>query len=160
MSENTEENVGQLDGETPIERVILQDDVKLFRYRAVLAYLDGSVYDFSQAKISFENDLVPVFSEDRSRHLGFAKVELETVGGSKRLIADISIDYASEERLLAETQEVKVYPRICGRQGFPVIALFDFQGRLPVTFLRVDGVILSRKRPTDERVVAFGTTVL
>lgn len=156
MGENTEESVGTLDGEAAVERVIDGDQVKLYRARQVVAYLDGPIYDFAAASLGFNASPLPVFDGDMKR-IGFASTTVvRDERGHRSLVADISIEYATEERLLAETQSVKLYPRFFGTMKFGAIPLFDFYQRLTPTYLRIDGIQITRLRPVDERIVALG----
>jgi hypothetical protein len=150
MSE-PDEQITPLTEPAPIERVIDGNEVKLYRARAVIAYLDGEVYDLEATVFQFEDSLVPVVSDD-GRQLGFATVTIE----GTRVVADFGIDYASEERFLAETEAIKLYPHLYGSMVFMPMLTFDFHKRLAPTKLRIDGVVLSQKRPTDERVPALG----
>src|SRR5688572_30335510 len=96
-----QEPIGDVSGEIAFDKVINLNDVKLFRRKAVVAYLEGAVYDFGPASVSFDNP-VPVFDDD-DKKLGYAVLKKE----GNRLIADISIDYQCEERLLIENGDVK-----------------------------------------------------
>lgn len=156
MSENTEESVGALDGEAPVERVVVQEEVKLFRARQVVSYLDGPVYDFAAASLGFNGSPLPVFDEHMKK-IGFASTTVVRDDGARRIFADISIDYATETRLLAETGSVKLYPHLFGQMKFGAIPLFDFHQRLTPTYLRIDGIQISRLRPSDERISVFGS---
>lgn len=146
--------------EGAIDRVILQDEVQLYRARVVLAVLDGPVFDFGPTTVEFPDGPVPVFADDGRTQLGFASVAMELGNGHFRLMADLSIDYACEERLLAETRSRQIYPRLYGKLSVAAIPLFDFQAPLVPTKLLVQGIVLSRRRPADERIVALGEPVL
>jgi len=147
--------------EETIDRVILQDEVQLYRTRVILAHLDGPVFDFGPTTVEFPDMPVPVFADDGRTQLGFASVSLEQyVREGHRLMADLSIDYACEERLLAETRSRQIYPRIYGKLSVAAIPLFDFQAPLVPTKLLVQGIVLSRRRPADERIPALGEPVL
>ena len=146
--------------EQQVVKEIKQEDANLFRTKAVLVYLDSPVYDFSATEISFPQNPVPVYSEDREKHLGFATLYLDTRGGIQRIVAEIITDYATEERLLIETGEIRLYPRFYGRQGFRAQAMFDFTKPLEVFTLTVDGIILSTAKPADTRIAPLGTPVL
>lgn len=156
MSEiDVDEEICPLDGHPPIERVILGEDVKLYRARVILGYLDGPVYDFESAALHFGNDgPVPVHSDD-GKNIGFASV----VYANGRFEADIAIDWACEERLLAETGE-KIYARFFGTMNFKPMLLFDFQAKLGPTKLKIDGIVLSRQAPADPRVTPVGYPIL
>ncbi len=156
MGEINDDVVGDLAGDADVDRVILQDEVKLFRARQTVAYLDGGVYDFAACSVTFGANPVPVYN-DEMKQLGFASMSLLLDEGlRRRLFADISIDYATEERLLTETKSVKLYPRVFGQMRFPAMALFDFAQKLTPTYLRIDGIQLSRLPSNDPRVLPFG----
>jgi hypothetical protein len=158
MTENKEETVGDLDGEIPVERVIDGDQVKLYRTRQVVAYLDGPVYDFGAASVTFGENPIPVYT-DEMKKIGFAQVSIVRRGsdGVRHIVADIAIDYATEERLLAETQSEKLYPRVFGQMRVAAMPLFDFFQPITPLSLRIDGIQLSRVRTRDERISFFGS---
>ena len=131
-------NPEPLDGPAPVERVILQEEVKLFEIKTLLAQLSSSVYDLSNLP-SLSHDLVPVFSED-DKKLGFASLYIE----DNAIYAAMAIDFSSEERLLIETGE-KLYARFYGRIGVPGSKYMDLQKKLSVTKLIVDGIVLTRE---------------
>ncbi len=58
----------------PIERVILQEEVKLWRARTELMYFDSDVYDLTDSSIELASPM-PVFT-DTMRQIGFASVAL------------------------------------------------------------------------------------
>lgn len=155
MIENAEESVGILDGAPDVERVIVQDEVKLYRVRTTVAYLDGEVFDFGPTSVSFATNPLPVVN-DEGRQIGFASPSVVLEGGPRRLTAEIAIDYATEERLLAETKSERRYPRIFGTMRMAAMPLFDFQQKLTPLMLRVDAIQISRLQPSDERIVPFG----
>lgn len=154
MLEDPQEPVGALPDKTEIERVLVQDEVKLYRARCVIAYLDGGVYDFSDTELSIANPL-PVYSDDM-RQLGFASATLE----NGRVIADLAIDYACEERLLIESKDARIFPRVFGTMSLPQMLVFDFQVRLQVLKLDLHGIKLTRLEPVDDRLSPVGTPVL
>lgn len=158
MAENKEEVVGDLDGEVPVERVINGDEVKLYRAHQVVAYLDGPIYDFGAASVAFGVNPLPVYT-DEMKQIGFAQASIVRRGsdGMRYIVADIAIDYATEERLLAETGSEKRYPWVFGQMKVAAVALFDFHTRLTPLNLRIDGIQLSRLCPNDERISAFGS---
>ncbi len=128
---------------------------RLFTKLVLLAYLDSPVYDFGPTEIDFKSDPLPVYSEDM-KPLGFAAVSMDTRCDTPRLVAIVVIDAASEERLLAETKQVKLYPRLFGAMAMAGMPLFDFHAQLRPMKLRLDGIMLSRYAPTDKRVPPFG----
>lgn len=143
-----------------IDRLIVQDEVKLYRTRVVLAYLDGPVFDFTGTAVIAGEDPVPVFGDGGQKAIGMATLDVEQARGTTRLVANIAIDYASEERLLAETKTKEIYPRFFGGLAFTPMPLFDFQKPLAPLKLRVDGIVLSRERPHDAQIPALGEPVL
>lgn len=155
MSDSKEESVGDLSGSAPVDRVVLQDEVKLFRVRAVLTYLDGPVYDLP-GKVSFGQSPVPVYSDDMVRLLGFATVVLDRDGVAPRLVADLSLDYACEERLLVETQSAGLFARVFGSLTCAPMPLFDFQAPILAISLRIDGIQLTMTPPVDPRLEPLG----
>jgi hypothetical protein len=159
MSDKTEESVGSLTGPAAIERVFTQEETKVFSARAVLAYLDGPVFDFGACSVAFVSNPLTVFS-DEMRPIGYAAPSIVTTAGGRRVLAaEVTIDYATEERLLVETGEA-LYPRVFGTMKIPGMALLDFQQRFVPLNLRIDGIQLSRRAPADERIVPFGKPVL
>jgi hypothetical protein len=159
MGETTEESVGKLEGELEVERVISGEVVKLFRHKGTVAYLDGPVYDFGATTVAFKENPVPV-TDDSNKRIGFAQLTLtRNERGARYVVADITIDYATETRLLAETGEIKLYPRLFGTMRFAAIPLFDFQQPLTPTYLRLDGIQISRLPPNDIRVPRFGSAL-
>lgn len=155
MQDNAQDSVTKLDGEPAVSRVIIQDEVKLYRARLTVAYLDGGVYDFGPTSVSFAQQPTPVYN-DEHQAIGFAALSVERTENGRRIVAEVTIDYATPERLLAETQSEKLYPWIFGSMRMAQIPLFDFQARLVPMTLVVHGVQFSRLRPTDERVGALG----
>lgn len=160
IEDQEDEPIGPLEGEVPIERVVVMEETRLYRAKAVLAYFDSPVFDLSRTSFSCDSDPVEVYDAS-GRRIGFARVEVDqTWGGSPRIVADISIDYATEERFLAETKSEKIYARFFGRLTLPATPLFDFHKPLVPSKLSIDGVMLTRDRPTDPRLEPFGGLVL
>jgi hypothetical protein len=156
MENDGEETIGILDGELSIDRVIVDSEVKVYRTKVVLAYLNSSVYDFVWTSFTVSNDgLVPVCSDD-GRKLGFATVTRE----NNRIVADLCIDYASEERLMAETRSVKIYPRLRGRLTVPSEPFLDFQALIKPLAIVIEGVVLSTTSPTYASSPVLGELVL
>ncbi len=140
--------------ETPIDRVILEEDAKVFRVSAVLALLDSPVYDLRKVPIEFP-PVVPVFNEEHKK-VGFASIWTD----KERVMADISFDYASEERLLIETQSIPIYARPFGDLKIAGIPFIDFQAKLSILKLSVSGIQLVRVAPADARIQALGKPIL
>jgi hypothetical protein len=157
MSVENENGIGALDAESAVDRVITQDEVKLYRFSCVLAHLDGPVYDFSSCTLRLDKNPMPVYSDDM-KQIGFASVEPVRLATHKiiGIKANVSIDYSTEERLLLETHSVKLYPRVFGAMSVGNMAVFDFQRPLTPMTLRIDGIQVSRNRPQDQRIDAIG----
>lgn len=148
-----EEEVEPLAGVPAVERVVTEEDGRTFRCRALVAYLDSEVYDLDGVTVGFSNP-VPVRGIS-NQVIGFANLWVD--GG--RILADASIEYASEERLLAETQSQRLYARPYGRLAVDPMPVFEFHARLPVRSLVVDGLQLLPDVPADARAVPFGVPV-
>src|SRR5690349_319432 len=118
-----DEQVGDLGPDAPVDRVILQDDARVFRCAAVLTYMDTGVYNVL-VEPKYENP-VPVFSGKNK--IGYANVvtEGDPLTPNRRLVASIVIDYSTEERLLVEIGEERLYARYFGRLGVPASPYFD-----------------------------------
>lgn len=158
MSENTEESVGKLEGELAVEKVYTQEETRLYRCRAILAFLDdSSVFDMNDSVVSSRDTPIPVENDD-GKLLGFATIEV--VGD--RLLADIAIDYSTPERLVAETRDgERHFARIVGTLFIEDAVFVDVQPSLiKAQELQVDKIVLSTKRPPDARLQAFGELVL
>lgn len=157
MSDIAEESLGILDGTLAIERVITQEDARLYRAKAILAYLDDSSLDFSKATITTEGNLVPIESED-GKLLGYASVDLV----NNRLLAEVAIDYATPERLSAEMREgLRYYPRIRGSiQVLDGVFVDITPIKAQVQYLEILKLVLSTERPSDPRLQALGEPVL
>lgn len=137
---------------TPIDRVILQEEVKLWRCERTVAYLDSPVYNFDETELEIASP-VPVYSPEMEK-IGFASVRLDHDGKEPCLVASISIDYATEERFEAELNIRPLYPRVFGRMvASQTESVFDFQARLKVHRLLIEGVKLTITPPTDARIL-------
>ncbi len=158
MAETIEEAVWDITGTPEVDRVLLQDEVKLYRARAVLAYLDSPHYDYDDTVVSYENPL-PVRNEEGAL-IGHANIAL--VNG--RIIGDVLIEYASPERLVAETRQgVRHYPRLMGTSMGTLSAspfVDTFGKKLKVLALTVKGITLSAHASSDERLQPLGEPVL
>lgn len=135
----------------PIERVTLQEEVKLFRCSTVLAYLDSKVFNLHQAELQIPNP-VPVHDQ-ANRRVGFALVEVRQGSLGKYLHADISFDYATEERLLIQNRErLWAYPFGSLQVNPASLQVFEFQKPLAVQRLQIDGIQLLHRTPQDHRL--------
>lgn len=158
MAETIEEAVWDITGTPDVERVIVQDEVKLYRARAILAYLDSPYHDYSDAVIAIENPL-PVIN-DMGQLIGHAHAEL--VGN--RIVAEVAIEYSSPERLVAETRQgVRHYPRIVGVEHCKLVGqpFIDTHGdKTYIVALTIEGITLSERASTDKRLYPLGEPVL
>ncbi len=149
-----------LDGEVAVERVIVQEEVRLYRVSKTVARLDSDIYDFEDAKTVFLETPLPVYNSVGDR-IGFASIHVDTgCYGHRRIDADISIEYETEERLLSETQSLKIYPVLRGWMSFidssPLAwadGFLDFQAKKKkVGTVYVSGLFLTSERPSDKRI--------
>ena len=85
------EDIGKLDGELAVERVILQEEAKIFRAEGPVL-VEGLLTEATGLPI-------PVYSYDGKR-IGFASL---TFNGRGQQAVAMNLEYASEERLLIET---------------------------------------------------------
>lgn len=97
---------------TEIDRVFTDSEVRLLRIRATLLELSPTWYDPHNTRIQLENPL-PIRSED-GRLLGYASVSME----GSRLVADMSIDYATPERLTIQNGSPPLYAVPVGEVKF------------------------------------------
>lgn len=132
-------------------RVVTQEDVKLYRERTILAYLEGA----TAIAALFADNPVPVESDD-GKLIGTANVSIQ----NSKLIAELVIDYATPERLNAENRDgVRHWARIVGMLCTqPSMAFVDVSR--PSLTLTVDKLVLSTHRPADGRLLAFGEPIL
>jgi hypothetical protein len=156
MEDKKEGTVGSVGGEIAIEKVFAQDEISLYRAKAVLLNFNSPSYDFTNTSFTYLRNPVPVYSDGRDKKIGYANVYIE----NNRLVADIGIDYATEERFIAETKSEKMWPRFFGEAAVAAIHLFDFGGKLPVSQVRVYGIVISREQPSDKNIPSFGEPVL
>jgi hypothetical protein len=137
--------------EIPIEKVTLQEEVKLFRCTTVLAYTDSKVFGLRSTEFEIPNP-VPVHDQN-NRRVGFALVEIKQGFGGRYLQAEISMDYATEERLLVQNGE-RLWAYAFGtlRVNPKSLQVFDFQRPLTVEHLKIEGVQILARAPTDHRL--------
>lgn len=126
---------------------VADSNTRLFRARTVLTYLDTGTFNVKGAKIIFRDAPTPIFDSDDDQ-IGFASLRNE----GDRIEADLTIEYDTEERLLAET-ESGLYARYFGSMTFGALPLLDLQKPLTVLALRVDGIKLTTHKPTDLRLL-------
>jgi hypothetical protein len=126
------------------ERVITQDDARLFRAKVYLLESDP-VVTFREARIEHVNPL-PVY-DDTGRLIGGASVVVE----DGRVRADLVFDYASPERLDIETeQRVYAHPRGTFRwdvQDLPLSSYDEREDPARVLFVKLVGITLSGTLP-------------
>jgi hypothetical protein len=161
MSETTEDNeIGKLEGQVEIERVILQEEVKTFSAKVALAYFDGPVFDFSRCTFRTQDSLIPVY-DSYGKKLGFANVYVDTVGETSRLVGDMSIDYACEERLLIENGDIKYYARVSGFYKIDhEYEYLDFKNPIKPHSLVVTSITLTTTPGKDPRLGPVGSLVI
>jgi hypothetical protein len=155
-----EEPILSLSHLAPPDTVYDQADIKLYRARIVLDYVDRTAYDLSKTKYRVPADApVKVFDGD-DRLIGFGSI----VFVKNHFEADIAVDYATEERLLIETGEIKIYGRLRGHLQMPRRLedqyVLDLQSKPAVDTMVVSDIILSRVKPGDDRVLPVGAPVL
>jgi hypothetical protein len=142
--------------DTASTKIARQAEVRLWRATCDVTYLDSEVYDLSGSIIDIPSPL-PV-TDDQGRKIGFASVAHVNDSKGDRLVAQIAIDYATEERFLTELSIKKLYPRLYGRMGLPMQPLFDFDAKLLVVRLKLDGIQLSALAPLDSRIKHLSDT--
>lgn len=153
MDKITIENGWLLDQDLKDSRVIDGNEVRLFRGGAILAYLDG-VYE----KATFDGPNPIRIENDEGKILGYANVQIK----NRKLVAEVILEYASPERLAAETRDgVRHYVRVDGMLDTEsrYDDLLDFH-RLAVTKIRILRLVLSPDRPTDPRIQALGEPII
>lgn len=151
MRQNAEEDIL---AETAVISATSSSEVRIFRTKVQLA--DISQYPRLVVK---GGSLVPVYSED-GRLLGHAGVEQ----WADRLVANIEIDYHSEERLLAETRAERLWAWVVGelRAETPYVLGLTDNGSAGIdlsyparSWLRIDEIVISRKAPHDQAMGRF-----
>lgn len=139
-----------------IERVITEEEGKTYRARAALVKtLEGPFDTKNFQGFTFANP-VPVLSAD-GRNIGFANLEWD----GRQLMAEVVIEYASQERLLAETGQ-KIYAR---PEGYVALAAsknayVDFQELIEVTHARIEAIRLTTDAPRDVSIDPLGKPVV
>lgn len=92
------------------ERIYFENDVKIYQTKAILSYLNSPFLEFSRNTRYLILNPIPVHNDD-GKEIGFADVFLI----NNRLVANISLDYATPERLASETKEgLQYYPHVKG----------------------------------------------
>ena len=137
-------------------KIILQEDVKLFRVKGVVAILDTPFYDYTKAKINLHNP-TPV-KDFSTKKIGFANVFVE----NDKLIADVVLDYYTPERFDIDVKN-DVY---LGVNGFLVLEeeklkRLDLYGiTKKVLQISILSLVLTHRKPTDTRISPLGEIVL
>jgi hypothetical protein len=131
--------------EQVVEKVFTPEDGKLYQLKEVyVTNLDSKVFDIFDSEVVIESP-TPVYAVgDDSKKIGFANLYMKDGPcGSRYLVAEINIEYSSEERLLIETGAVRLYARVFGRMHCERVHFFDFNERIRVDKLKIDGIQLS-----------------
>jgi|SRR6185436_7944598 len=129
------------------------NDVRLYRDTVILAYLEGA---YEGAEL-VECNPTPVHNEE-GKVLGYAMVRVQ----NRKLVADIVIDYASPERLAAETRDgVRHYARAVGSVAHKTRGdgILDFM-RPEVSKVEIDNITLTSSKPNDPKVLPLGEPIL
>ena len=126
---------------------------RLYRTTQAVCFFDSETHDFSKTKFSWDRPTKICIDE---KTIGFASLYFD----GNKLMASMAIDYASEERLLAETQEIKLYPQVHSFLQYGSKLLNDFSQKVPVLSVEVQRIMLSREKPIDARIVSFGSVDL
>lgn len=134
--------------EVKVERPeeVADENTRLYRARTVLTYLDSGAFNMRGAKLGWRSP-TPVQDSD-GNEIGFASLRNE----GDRIEADLTIEYDTEERLLAETGS-GLYARFFGSMTFGALPLLDLQKPLIVLAMRVDGIKLTTHKPADLRLL-------
>ena len=158
-----------LAGSTDVERVVVGDEVKLARFRAVVGILDSDHYDYSDTEVVVDNP-VPILSDDSGERIGYAALSLEPrpavsviddllYVAPSQLVAEAAIDYATPERLDVETGARRLWLVPCGEMdvvegaGLGEGVRLAFQGaRAPVEAIRLYYLVLTPEEPDDPRL--------
>lgn len=117
-----------------IDRVFTSEETRFYRAKVVL--------DRRYARRCVPG-IAPVYSDGCKLAIGFALV----VPDGDRVLAELTVDYACEERLLAETKASKVYAH--------AVMAADGDERV-----FVDSIVLSLEKPADDRIRPLGEPVL
>ncbi len=121
---------------------------RTFRVRAVLGKM-GWPYE---GTVVVCPPLTPVLSSGKT--IGFASVFIE----SGLIMADLSLDYATEERLVIETKSNKLYPRLNAKVHLGAVynvepetgtPLIDFDASPTIVQMDVKEVVLTTSHAYD-----------
>lgn len=145
----------------PIEQDLAVDKARIFKVRTILADLTSksSRYDMTGVELGGEN-VVRVFSDDGQVLLGHATLSIE----NGKLLAQLFIDYASQERLLIETRQARLYARMVGYLKFvhPRVDRFlTLSGPKPlVKKIFVENLIITPVAPPDSALLPLGEVII
>src|SRR5271165_966595 len=140
------------------ERVILQQDVRMYEERAILAYLDSPYFDYSKVALALEKNPFPVKNDDGDQ-VGFANIYAQ----NGKLVAEVTLDYHQPERLSAETRDgVRHWLRMNGTivlqpSEDPFLDLLG--NRQVARLISLEYLVLSTRRPSDRRLLPLGEPV-
>lgn len=144
------------------ERLVTPENTRLHQQKCIVGYLDGfDVADFSEAELVVENP-VPVYGVD-GKPIGHAALYVDKF---RAIVADMSVDYATPERLEMESGGL-LYAWPLGSVELAAgevlssleVRLIDMAEPPKVARVQVGGVALRRQRPTDIEVPPVGTPV-
>lgn len=155
------EEPGKLDGAPVIERVLTEEQLRTYSARVVVTYLDSDVFDLRNSQIIFRENPIPVMGLSGDR-IGFASVWVDGYASHQHVVAQLSLVYDSEERLLIETKSAYIYAYLTGRvMGVDLHhAFMDFCRPVEVAAIIVDSIRLDTRAPHDRRLQAVGEPVL
>lgn len=141
---------------------IPESEVRIYRTTVILGDLSSPEYKMMGVAAKTP---IPVYSED-GLLLGHAGIRLV----NRKLVADIAIDYACEERLLAETGAERLWAWLVGELKIVVplqlglgpngSAGIDLSIPLRGSYLHVEEIIINHTPPHDQRMGRFGEPVL
>jgi hypothetical protein len=138
------------------DRIILQEETRLYRGRVLLANVPTGYYDIKPAVDRARALPVPVYGADR-RHIGYATLVFDNVSLTYGYLkADLTIDYACPERLDIENRIL--YARIAGRLDLKISTYLEI-GDTPIV-LNVFGIHLVPDKPKDNTIPPVGTLIL
>lgn len=124
-----------------------EEPARTFNVKAIIFYLHN-IHNHYSLKEDVSN--VPIYGLDKKTLIGFANIHQS----GDKLIADLSIEYSSPERLEIETMSSKIYVEM----GYHAELIKD--SPLPVVHsLEVLGLCLVN-RPNNAKLDPLGTPVL
>lgn len=91
-------------------KIFVGDEVKTYQTKVILSYLDSPFLNYNRNTRFILENPIPVRNDD-GRDIGYADVFLR----NGRLVADLSLDYATPERLASETRTgLQYFPHVKG----------------------------------------------